>query len=107
MPAKAVRGVTEMLTWHDKPQKDQNGEVLSVSYTADIPHWGEASIHPHIHHPGEMFLDCPELGIQMHPLGQVFAEDAITPAERALMKALEQHGNWCLEALVAIGIPEN
>ena len=23
------------------------------------------------------------------------------------MKALEQRGNWCLEALVTIGIPEN
>ena len=103
-----------MLTWDDKIQKDQDGKVLSVSYTADIPHWGEASIHPHIHHPGEMFLDCPGLGIKMHPLGKVLTEDtvnsakdAITPAERTLMKALEQRGNWCLEALVAIGIPEN
>ena len=33
--------------------------------------------------------------------------DALTPAEQVLMKALEQRGNWCLEALVAIGIPEN
>ena len=96
-----------MLTWDDKPQKDQDGKVLSVSYTADIPHWGEASVHPHIHHPGEMFLDCAELGIEMHPLGKVAAMDSLTPAERALMKALEQRGNWCLEALVAIGIPEN
>ena len=31
-----------MLTWDDKPQKDQDGKVLSVSYTADIPHWGKA-----------------------------------------------------------------
>ena len=61
-----------------------------------------------------MFLDCPGLGIEMHPLGKVLTEDtvnsakdAITPAERALMRVLEQHGNWCLEALVAIGIPEN
>ena len=103
-----------MLTWDDKLQKDQNGKVLSVGYTADIPHWGEASIHPHIQHPGEMFLDCPGLGIKMHPLGKLLTEDtidsakdAITPAERTLMKALEQRGNWCLEALVAIGSPEN
>ena len=41
-----------MLTWDDTPQKDQKGTVLSVSYKADIPHWGKASIHPHIHHPG-------------------------------------------------------
>ena len=96
-----------MLTWHDTPQKDQTGKVLSVSYKADIPHWGIASIHPHIHHPGEMFLDCPGLEIEMHPLGRVTAEDTITPAERALMKALEQRGIWCLEALVALGFPEN
>ena len=96
-----------MLTWDDKPQKDQDVKVLSVSYTAAIPHWGEASIHPHVYHPGEMFLDCPGLGIEMHPLGKVAAMDSLTPAEQALMKVLEQHGNWCLEALVAIGIPEN
>ena len=95
-----------MLTWNDTPQKDLTGKVLCVSYKADIPHWGEASIHPHSHHPGEMFLDCPGLDIQTHPLGRVFAEDAITPAERALMQALEQRGIWCLEALTAIGIPE-
>ena len=71
------------------------------------PPVGEASIHPDIHHPGEMFLDCTGLGIQMHPLGKVAAMDSLTPAERVLMKALEQRGNWCLEALVAIGIPEN
>ena len=86
-----------MLTWNDMPQKDQEGKVLSVSYKADIPHWGKASIHPHIHCPGE---------IKAHSLGKVFAEDAITPAERALMKALEQRGIWCLEALAAIGLPE-
>ena len=96
-----------MLTWDDNPQKDQEGKVLSVSYTAEIPHWGETSIHPHVYHPGEMFLDCPGLGIEMHPLGKVAAMDSLTPAEQALMKVLEQHGNWCLEALVAIGIPEN
>ena len=95
-----------MLTWDDTPQKDQKGTVLSVSYKADIPHWGKASIHPHIHHPGEMFLDCPELGIRMHSLGRVTAEDTISPAERALIKALEQRGTWCLEALVAIGYPD-
>ncbi len=95
-----------MLTWDDKSQKDQDGKILSVSYQTRIPHWGEASIHPHIYSPGEMFLDCPGLGIKMHPLGQVFAKDALTPAEQALMKALEQHGRWCLEAIAAIGSPE-
>lgn len=95
-----------MLTWNDTPQKDQTGTVISVSYKAQIPHWGEASIHPHSNHPGLMFLDCPGLGIQMHSLGQIFAEDTITPAERVLIKALEQRGIWCLEALTAIGYPE-
>jgi len=85
---------------------DQTGKVISVSYRARIPHWGEASIHPHIDHPGEMFVDCPGLGIEMHPLGRVWAEDTLNPAERVLMKALEQRGVWCLEALVAIGTPE-
>ncbi len=95
-----------MLTWDDEHQKDQAGTVISVSYRADIPHWGEACIHPHIQHPGEMVLDCPGLGIEMHPLGRVWAEDTLDPAERVLMKALEQRGIWCLEAMVAIGAPE-
>ena len=103
-----------MLTWNDKLQKDQSGKVLSVSYTAAIPHWGEASIHPDVHHPGEMFLTCPELDIKMHPLGKVLTEDiidsakdAINPAEAALVKALEQRGVWCLEALAAICVAED
>lgn len=103
-----------MLTWNDTPQKDQTGKVLSVSYKAQIPHWGEASIHPHIHHPGEMFLTCPGLDIKMHPLGKVLTEDvvdsakdAIDPAEAALVKALEQRGIWCLEALAAICAAES
>ncbi len=96
-----------MLTWDDTPQKDQAGTVLSVSYKAQIPHWGEASVHPHIHHPGEMFLTCHGLGIEMYPLGKVDAVDSLSPAERALMKTLEQHGVWCLEAMTAIGSPDN
>ena len=103
-----------MLTWNDKIQKDQSGKVLSVSYRVNIPHWGEASIHPDIHHPGEMFLTCPGLDIKMHPLGKVLTEnvidsakDAITPAEAALVKALEQRGVWCLEALAAICVAED
>lgn len=78
-----------MLTWDDKPQKDNSGKTLSVSYTARLPHWGEARVHPHIHHPGEMFLDCPGLGIKMHPLGKVAGTDALNPAEKVLMKTLE------------------
>ena len=96
-----------MLTWDDKPQKDNSGKTLSVSYTAHLPHWGEAKVHPHIHHPGEMFLDCPGLGIKVHSLGKVAGTDALNPAERVLMKTLEQRGIWCLETLTAIGLPEN
>ncbi len=95
-----------MLTWDDEPQMDQAGTIISVSYRADIPHWGEASIHPNVHYPGEMFLDCVGLGIEMHPLGRVWAEDTLNPAERVLMKALKEHGIWCLEAMAAIGSPE-
>ncbi len=65
-----------MLDWVESTRRNQAGMAAYVSYTAQIPHWGRASIHPHIHHPGELFLDCPALGIDMHPLGQVLAEDA-------------------------------
>ena len=34
------------------------------------------------------------------------ALDTINPAEMVLMRALEQRGVWCLEALVAIGSTE-
>ena len=54
-----------MLTWNESTRRDQSGKVVSVSYTAQIPHWGRASIHPHIHHPGELFLNCPALGISI------------------------------------------
>ena len=91
-----------MLTWDDKPEKDLSGKILSMTYMARIPHWGEARVHPHIHHPGEMFLDCPGLGIKMHSLGNVTGLDTLNPAEVVIMKALEQRGIWCLEALVAI-----
>ena len=54
-----------MLTWYDTPERDETGAVISMSYKAGIPHWGEAHIHPHPDHPGEAVLDCPELGIRM------------------------------------------
>jgi len=95
-----------MLTWDDEVKKNGAGTVASTSYKAQIPHWGTASIHPHIHYPGEIFLDCPALGIEMHPLGKVEAMDAMNPAEAVLLRALEQRAVWCLEAMVAIGTPE-
>jgi len=81
--------------------------VVSESYRARLPHWGEASVHPHIHHPGEMLLDCPALGIDMHPLGQIGAVEALNPAERVLMRTLKEHAVWCLDAMEAIGSPED
>lgn len=92
-----------MLDWSESTRGDHSGTVADVGYTAQIPHWGRASIHPHIHHPGELFLDCPALGIDMHPLGQVLAKDAWDPANTALMRALRDQGIWCLEAMAAIG----
>ena len=95
-----------MLTWEKNVRKDQTGKVMSESYKAQVPQWGEASVHPHIHYPGEMFLDCPALDIEMHPLGKVDAIDALNPAERVLMRTLKEHAVRCLEAMVVIGNPE-
>ena len=95
------------LTWDNSSRKDQSGKVVSESYRARLPHWGEASVHPHIHHPGEMFLDCLALGIDMYPLGRVGAVEALNPAERVLMRTLKEHAVWCLDAMEAIGSPED
>ncbi len=94
------------LTWNENNRKDQSGKVVSQSYRAQVPGWGEASIHPHIHYPGEMFLDCFALGIEMHSLGQTGAMEALNPAERVLMRTLKEHAVRCLEAMVVIGNPE-
>ena len=93
-----------MLTWNKNIRKDQSGTV--ESYRAHVPHWGEASVHPHIHHPGEMFLDCLALGIDRHPLGRVESTDALNPAERVLLQTLKEHAVRCLEAMAVIGNPE-
>ena len=94
------------LAWDNNNRKDQSGKVVSESYRAQVPQWGEASVHPHIHYPGEMFLDCPALGIDMHPLGKINARDALNPAERVLLRTLKEHAVRCLEAMVIIGDPE-
>lgn len=91
------------LTWDDRSRKNQSGKVVSQSYRAEVPHWGEASVHSHIHHPGEIFLDCLALGIDMHPLGRVEPLDALNPAEMVLLRTLKEHAVWCLEAMVSIG----
>ena len=94
------------LAWDNKSRKDQSGKVISESYRAQVPQWGEASVHPYIHYPGEMFLDCPVLGIEMHSLGKIDATDALNPAERVLLRTLKDHAVRCLEAMVIIGDPE-
>ena len=95
-----------MLTWDEEVHRDQAGNVVSESYTAQIPHWGEVSVRPRIHHPGEMFLDCLALGIDTYPLGRVASRDALNPAERVLLETLKEHAVRCLEAMVVIGDPE-
>ena len=95
------------LTWDNSSRKDRSGKVVSEGYRVQLPHWGEASVHPHIHHPGEMFLDCHALGIEMHPLGRVGAVEALNPAEQVLMRTLKEHAVWCLDAMEAIGSPED
>ena len=45
------------LTWNDHTRRAQSGQAASESYQAEVPHWGEASVHTHIHHPGEVFLE--------------------------------------------------
>ena len=95
-----------MLTWNENTTRDQSGKVVCAGYRAQLPHWGEASIHPHIHHPGELFLDCHGLGIDLHPLGQIAAMDAMNPAETVLIQTLKEHGVQCLEAMAVIGSPE-
>ena len=94
------------LTWDDRSRKDPLGEAVSVSYSAQVPHWGEASIQSHIRHPGELFLNCPALGIDMHPLGQAILLDALNPAEMVLLRTLKEHAVWYLEAMVTIGSVE-
>ena len=95
-----------MLVWNKDVRKDRAETVVSESYTAQVPHWGEASVRSHVHHPGEMFLDCLALGIDAHPLGRVDPIDALNPAERVLLQTLKEHAVRCLEAMVVIGNPE-
>lgn len=93
------------LSWDDKSRKDQSGRIVSVNYEAQVPNWGEASVRTYIHRPGELYLDCLSLGIEMHPLGKVALLDALNPAETVLLRELKRHAEWCLEAMVAIGTP--
>ena len=91
-----------MLKWTKITRKQYGGTSVSTSYTADLPGWGRVTVHPRIHCPGEMFLTCDSLGIEMHPLGQTAPEDALKPAETELVRMLVQYVTWCAEALNAI-----
>ena len=44
--------------------------------------------------------NCPALGIDMHPLGHVLAEDSWDPANAVLLRTLKNHGIWCPEVNV-------
>ena len=95
------------LTWNDRTRRAQSGQAASESYQAEVPHWGEASVHTHIHHPGEVFLECHAPGIEIHPLGRVEPIDALNPAEMVLLRTLKKHAVWCLDAMAAIGGAED
>ena len=95
-----------MLTWDEEVRRDQAGNVVSESYTTQVPYWGEASVRSRLHHPGEMFLDCLALGLDAYPLGRVVSRDALNPAERVLLRTLKEHAVRCLEAMAIIGNPE-
>lgn len=96
-----------MLTWDEHFQRDSEGRVTGVRYETWVPHWGDAVAYSSADCPGEMFLECPGLGIHRCSLGQVTARDALDPAEMVLLRALEPRGIWCLEAMVAISGTEN
>lgn len=91
-----------MLNWSKKVRKNQAGGITSESRTAQVPGWGQASIHPHIHHPGEVFLDCPGLGVDMHPLGPLTLDEAVQPAEEALAQVLDRYAAACRDGLAAL-----
>ena len=81
-----------MLTWNENTRRDHSGKVVSAGYKATLPHWGETSIHPHIHHPGELFLSCHGLGIDMHPLGQTRRDGADADPQGARRPVPGGHG---------------
>lgn len=91
-----------MLTWSKICRRSYGGTVIRESLKTVLPGWGEASIHSHIHYPGELFLTCDSLGIEMYPLGQISLEDAPKPAEAELERVVRQYAAWCEEALTAL-----
>ena len=88
-----------MLIWNKDERRDNQQRVVSTSYVTSVPCLGRISIHPHIHSPGEWFLNCQSLRIDKHPLGSVSPEEAERLAEAELVKRLEGHIDWCRSAL--------
>lgn len=91
-----------MLKWSKHTKKNQSGTPVSESLGAELPSWGEASIHTHIHYPGEVFLRCSGLGIDMHSLGKLTLEEAVKPAEEMMTKTLERYAVSCRKGLEAL-----
>ena len=88
-----------MLMWSKDERRNNRREIVSSSYVASVPYLGRINIHPHIHSPGEWFLNCQSLRIDKHPLGSVSPEEAERLAEAELVKRLEGHIDWCRSAL--------
>ena len=88
-----------MLIWTKDERRNNRQELVSTSYVASVPYLGRVCIHPHIHSHGEWFLTCQALRIDKHPLGSVSPEEAEQLAETELVKCLEEHINWCQNAL--------
>lgn len=91
-----------MLEWTKITRRQYGGTSVSTSYTTNLPGWGRVTVHPCVHCPGELYLTCDSLGIEMYPLGQTAPEDALKPAEAELVRMLIQYVTWCAEALSAI-----
>ena len=91
-----------MLIWTKRIRGSQKDQPIRVRYETDLPGWGRACVHSYVHAPGEMFLTCDSLGIELHSLGEIAPEDAIKPAEAELERMLIQYVTWCAEALTAI-----
>lgn len=91
-----------MLQWTKRMRAGQRGIPDSETLFANLPGWGEAVICPHFHHPGKLFLQCPALGIDMRPLGQLTLEGAIELAEAMMTKTLEWHAAACQNGLAAL-----
>lgn len=91
-----------MLTWKDTSRKNQAGEIISPSRSADLSGFGQVSIHTHIHYPGQLLVDCHRLDIQMHVLKSTDMNTAISETEQLLRARLAQKIAICQDALAVL-----